>query len=336
MPCSDDGSSLDAAEECSPLARRSVVWYWIKVILLFLFLGFLAVAVLKWVGPYFIGKEVIPIINWETETFSPPALTILVFASVALFPTILLPSTPSMWVAGMKYGYGFGFLLIIPAVDIGVSLPFLISQSSIRKLKDVVTNVKYGPYIIGSLVGIMPEIFVAIYTGILFRTLADATNERQSLSAQQIIFNALDFCITVATIIIITVYARVGSGGYRHAFGDGSACRGNFESKFLMQMWYNLRLAVKLLQTSIIRVESSEIDLSEFQDQDRKEEAGSGDGNNNENMFCKDIVLVDDEGSLQVDPVPYIAGNSLHGVNNSSEKPVHSETDTLQWRLQSG
>ena len=28
----------------------------------------------------------------------------------------------------------------------------------------VATNVKYGPYIMGSLVGIVPEIFVAIYT----------------------------------------------------------------------------------------------------------------------------------------------------------------------------
>ncbi|XP_058731529.1 DNA replication licensing factor MCM6 [Vicia villosa] len=44
----------------------------------------------------------------------------------------------------------------------------------------------------------------------------------------------------------------------------------------------HVRLAVKLLQTSIIRVESSEIDLSEFQDQDREGEAGSGDGNNND------------------------------------------------------
>ncbi|KAI5397064.1 hypothetical protein KIW84_063040 [Lathyrus oleraceus] len=49
-----------------------------------------------------------------------------------------------------------------------------------------------------------------------------------------------------------------------------------------------------------------------------------------ENMFCKDIVLVNGEGSLQVDPVPYIAGNSLHGVNNLSEKLVHSETANLE------
>jgi hypothetical protein len=38
--------------------------------------------------------------------------------------------------------------------------------------------------------------------------LADATNESQSLTVQQIIFNALGFCLTVATTIIITVYAK--------------------------------------------------------------------------------------------------------------------------------
>ncbi|XP_058760231.1 histone-lysine N-methyltransferase SUVR5-like isoform X1 [Vicia villosa] len=42
-----------------------------------------------------------------------------------------------------------------------------------------------------------------------------------------------------------------------------------------------------------------------------------------ENMFCKDIVLVKAEGSLQVDPAPSIAGDSLHGENNLSEKPMH-------------
>lgn len=59
ISCSDEGSPLGVAEEkedCSPPARRSVVWYWIKMVLLFLFLGFCAVAVLKWVGPYFIDK----------------------------------------------------------------------------------------------------------------------------------------------------------------------------------------------------------------------------------------------------------------------------------------
>ncbi|AES90981.1 putative SNARE associated golgi family protein [Medicago truncatula] len=255
IPGSDECLPLTAVEmveECSLPSRRSVVWYWVKMVLLFLSLGFLAVAVLKWVGPYLIDKEVIPIINWETETFSPPVLTILLFASVAIFPTILLPSTPSMWVAGVTLGYGFGFLLIITAAAIGVSLPFIIGSIFHHKIEGwlekypkkasilksagagnwfhqfravalirispfpymvfnycaVATNVKYGPYIIGSLVGMVPEIFVAIYTGILIKTLADASNERQSLSAQQIILNALGFCLTVVTTVIITVYAK--------------------------------------------------------------------------------------------------------------------------------
>lgn len=83
----------------------------------------------------FIFQEVIPIINWETKTFSTPVLTVLVFASVALFPTILLPSTPSMWLAGMTLGYGFGFLLIISAAAVGVSLPFIIGSIFHHKIE---------------------------------------------------------------------------------------------------------------------------------------------------------------------------------------------------------
>jgi hypothetical protein len=43
-------------EECSPPSRRSTMWYWVKMVLLFLFLGFSAVAVIKWIGPYLIDK----------------------------------------------------------------------------------------------------------------------------------------------------------------------------------------------------------------------------------------------------------------------------------------
>ena len=251
-PNGDDSAVGAVVVESPAPARRSAVCYWAKMVLLFLCLGFLAVVVLKWVGPYFIDKEIIPVINWETKTFSTPVLTVLLFASVALFPTILLPSTPSMWVAGMTFGYGFGFLLIISAAAIGVSLPFFIGSTFNHKIEGwlekypkkasilrsagggswfhqfravalirispfpyiiynycaVATNVKYGPYIIGSLVGMVPEIFVAIYTGILIRTLADASNEKQSLSAEQIILNVVGFCATVATTIIITVYAK--------------------------------------------------------------------------------------------------------------------------------
>lgn len=76
-----------------------------------------------------------PIINWETTTFSTPVLALLVVASVALFPTFLLPSSPSMWVAGMTFGYGFGFLLIMPAVAVGISLPYFIGSLFLHRIQ---------------------------------------------------------------------------------------------------------------------------------------------------------------------------------------------------------
>lgn len=250
------GSGLIGVSEGSSLYlwrwRGSVVWYWIKLASLFAFLGLLAAVVLKWVAPYFMDKEVMPIIKWGTTTFSTPVLAILVFGSVALFPTLLLPSTPSMWVAGMKFGYGFGFLLIISAVAVGVSLPYFIGSLFLHKIRvwldkypkraavlraagegnwfhqfravilirispfpyivynycAVATHVKYGPYILGSLVGIVPEVFVAIYTGIVIQALADASSDERTLSAPQIIFNVVGFCSTVATTIFFTLYAK--------------------------------------------------------------------------------------------------------------------------------
>ncbi|XP_031253562.1 transmembrane protein 64-like [Pistacia vera] len=244
--CEQDGPGSPRRCSCGS------VWYWVKLGLLLTCLGLLAAVFLKWVGPFFMDKEVIPIINWETTTFSHPILALLVFASVALFPTFLLPSSPSMWVAGMTFGYGFGFLLIMPAVAVGISLPYFIGSLFLHKIQGwlekypkkaailraagegnwfhqfrtvalirispfpyiiynycaVATRVKYGPYFLGSLVGMVPEIFVTIYTGILIRTLADASQEQHFLSAPQIIFNVLGFCGSVAATIFFTVYAK--------------------------------------------------------------------------------------------------------------------------------
>lgn len=83
----------------------------------------------------YIFQEVIPILNWETETFSKPVLAVMIFASVALFPTLFIPSTPSMWVAGMSFGYGLGFLIIISGVSIGVSLPYFIGSMYYHKIQ---------------------------------------------------------------------------------------------------------------------------------------------------------------------------------------------------------
>ncbi|TKY70507.1 Histone-lysine N-methyltransferase SUVR5 [Spatholobus suberectus] len=46
-----------------------------------------------------------------------------------------------------------------------------------------------------------------------------------------------------------------------------------------------------------------------------------------EDMFCKDLALVNVESPLLVDPVSSIGGDSLHGESNFNEKPMHSEND---------
>ncbi|KAF7139286.1 hypothetical protein RHSIM_Rhsim07G0098200 [Rhododendron simsii] len=235
--CGEAGGDQQAA---SPVFVSSVPAEWSPVSL-----SSLAIKISSFV-------TIIPIINWERKTFSTPLLAVLIFASVALFPSLLLPSSPSMWLAGMTFGYGFGFLLIIGGVVIGVSLPYFIGSRFYDKIHGwlakypkkasmirlagegnwldqcrdvtlirispfpyiiynycaVATNVKYGPYLLGSLIGMVPEIFVAIYTGLLIRALADASHERRSLSAPQIICNVLGFCLTVATTITVTIYAK--------------------------------------------------------------------------------------------------------------------------------
>lgn len=250
-------TSADAAALCCERGggRRwwRSVWWWAKLLILGFAIGLLAAVLLKWAAPFFMNKEIIPILNWETRTLSTPVLALVVFASVALFPTILLPSTPSMWVAGMTFGYGYGFLLIIAGASVGVSLPFFIGFSFQDKIQGWVerymksasiirlagegdwfnqlravtlirispfpyivynycamaTGVAYVPYLIGSLVGLVPEIFVAIYTGIVIKTLADASRDRSnSLSDAQIICTVLGFCLTMATTVVITVYAK--------------------------------------------------------------------------------------------------------------------------------
>ena len=80
-------------------------------------------------------QGIIPLIKWERATLTPLVLACILFTTVALFPSIILPSTPSMWVAGMTFGYGYGFLLIMSAVAIGVSLPYLIGSLIHHKIQ---------------------------------------------------------------------------------------------------------------------------------------------------------------------------------------------------------
>ena len=250
------GSDDEERERGSPagcsLGSVTSVWFWVKLISLVACVAVLAFVIIKWIAPFLIEKELIPFIIWVRSTFSIPMLGLLLFASVAIFPSILLPSSPSMWMAGLTFGYGKGFLLILSAASIGVTLPFLIGHLFLHKMQEwlkqypkkaailraagegtwfhqfqavtlirvspfpymiynycaLATGVHYGPYILGSLVGMVPEIFVSIYTGIMLRTLAVASDVRHSLSAVEIIVNVLGFCVTASATIVCTIYAK--------------------------------------------------------------------------------------------------------------------------------
>ncbi|KAG9445099.1 hypothetical protein H6P81_016439 [Aristolochia fimbriata] len=250
---SDDVECGGSGELQPPTPERSCSFcWWMKAISLGLLVAAGAACFLIWGGPYLIDKVVIPILEWEMSTFSTPVLGLILFASIALFPTLLLPSAPSMWIAGMTFGYGYGFLLIMAGASLGMSLPYLIGslfqhrinrwlekwpkKAAIIRLAGegnwfhqfravallrvspfpyiifnyavVATNVKYGPYIFGSLVGTVPEVFVTIYSGILLRSLADASQGHRFMSVQQIICNALGFCATLGATVAITLYAK--------------------------------------------------------------------------------------------------------------------------------
>ncbi|KAF6160244.1 hypothetical protein GIB67_019013 [Kingdonia uniflora] len=238
-------------EPMSP-RKGSRCWWWWKMILLCILATVIGVVFFVWVGPYLLNKEVVPILDWEIATFSPQLLGVLLFLSLAFLPSLLLPSTPSMWVAGITFGYGFGFLLILAGMTIGMSFAYFIGSLFHHKIQTclekwpqkaailrlagagdwfhqfravvlfrispfpfvifnyaaVAANVTYAPYLIGSIVGLIPEIFVTIYSGILIRSLADASQGDKPLSTSQIIYNVLGFCTTVATTATITIYAK--------------------------------------------------------------------------------------------------------------------------------
>ncbi|XP_010919177.1 uncharacterized protein [Elaeis guineensis] len=248
---SEAGRFVGVQGQCPPRKWCSL-WWWVKVVLLCLCLLAGAAALILCAGPVIIKKVVIPILDWEMTTFSRPVLGMLLFISIALFPALLLPSAPSMWIAGMTFGYGYGFLLIMAGITIGMSLPFFIGSHFRRRIHRwlenwpkkaaivrlagegdwfhqfravtllrispfpylifnyaaVATNVKYGPYICGSWVGTVHEIFLTIYSGRLLQALADATSRGDFLSVEQIIYDALGFIVAVAATAAITVYAK--------------------------------------------------------------------------------------------------------------------------------
>lgn len=75
---------------------------------------------------FYFNQVVSPMLVWEATTFCPPVLAFVLIASLALFPAVFIPSAPSMWLAGMIFGYGLGFVIIMVGMTIGMILPYAI------------------------------------------------------------------------------------------------------------------------------------------------------------------------------------------------------------------
>ncbi|KAL5853993.1 hypothetical protein ACOSQ4_003795 [Xanthoceras sorbifolium] len=113
-------------EILQPEAGRSKYYTWIKALALCIAIVIVSLIFLKWVVPFLFEKVLFPIMQWEATAFGRPLLAVVLIASLALFPVLLIPSGPSMWLAGMIFGYGLGFVIIMVGTTIGMVLPYWI------------------------------------------------------------------------------------------------------------------------------------------------------------------------------------------------------------------
>ncbi|XP_073119646.1 uncharacterized protein [Henckelia pumila] len=104
---------------------ESLMW-WIKAVIWCSILILTLLVFFKWGMPFLIQKVLFPIFRWEATAFGRPVLALVLVASLALLPVFLVPSGPSMWLAGMFFGYGLGFVIIMVGTTIGMILPYLI------------------------------------------------------------------------------------------------------------------------------------------------------------------------------------------------------------------
>ncbi|KAF8019144.1 hypothetical protein BT93_H3891 [Corymbia citriodora subsp. variegata] len=104
---------------------QNFLW-WTKALSLFTIITIIVLAFLKWGVPFLLGKVLYPMMQWEATAFGRPVLALVLVGSLAFFPVLLIPSGPSMWLAGMIFGYGLGFIIIMVGTTVGMVLPYLI------------------------------------------------------------------------------------------------------------------------------------------------------------------------------------------------------------------
>ncbi|CAN6206207.1 unnamed protein product [Urochloa humidicola] len=226
---------------------------WVRLVVGLLLLVLLGYAFIKWGLPILSEKVIMPIIQWEAKSFRRPMLAVVIIASLALFPLVFLPSGPPMWLTGIIFGYGLGFLIIMAGITIGMSIPYWIGllfrhrlnlwlekrwprQIALIKLAGegswfkqfrvvallrispfpyallnyavTVTEMKFNPYICGSVFGMIPDVFINIYSGRLIRTLAELNYHKHRMTTVEIVYNVISVIVAVVFAIGFTIYAR--------------------------------------------------------------------------------------------------------------------------------
>lgn len=125
----NDARTIDVNDDSEPLDRADTSFnWWLKVLFGSLLGIFLTLIFVKWGVPFTFEKIIMPIMQWEATAFGRPVLALVLVASLALFPVIFVPSGPSMWLAGMIFGYGLGFVIIMVGTTIGMALPYMIGM----------------------------------------------------------------------------------------------------------------------------------------------------------------------------------------------------------------
>ncbi|XXG80296.1 hypothetical protein AAC387_Pa09g1204 [Persea americana] len=269
---------VDILHSRSTEKYKSLTW-WIKALLGFTVSTVFLLISIKWGVPFILEKVLLPLLQWEATAFGRPVLALVLVASLALFPVLLIPSGPSMWLAGMIFGYGLGFVIIMIGTTIGMILPFLIgllfrdrihrwlmkwprNAALIRLAGEgswfhqfrvvalfrvspfpytifnyavVVTDMKFGPYLCGSIAGMVPEAFIYIYSGRLIRTFADVKYGKYQMTTVEIVYNIISFIVAVITIVAFTIYAKRALSDLERQenTGEDAPSHGSFEMEKL-------------------------------------------------------------------------------------------------------
>ncbi|CAN6226239.1 unnamed protein product [Urochloa humidicola] len=71
-----------------------------------------------------------------------------------------------------------------------------------------VTEMKFNPYICGSVVGMIPDVLINIYSGRLIRTLAELDYHKHRMTTVEIVYNVISVIVAVVFAIGFTIYAR--------------------------------------------------------------------------------------------------------------------------------